>query len=105
MADQTHPIRHPEEFLDVLSAVSGDRRYQALAPLLQERREEDVTMCIIAEELENRGIRQGIQIGIEATARNMFKRNMTAEDAAAICEVSLAQAQAWFVKWQKESGQ
>ena len=65
-------------------------------------------MCIIAEELENRGIRQGIQqgiqIGIETTARNMFKRNMTAEDAAAICEVSLTQAQAWFAKWQKESG-
>lgn len=118
IADRNHVIRHPEEFLDALSAVAGDKRYEQIKTRICERaeeRKEDITMCLIAEELENRGIQKGIEQGIqkgfskgrlegaksmkETVARNMFIRNMTEEDTAAVCEESLEQVQAWFAKW------
>lgn len=77
MTDQSHIIRHPEEFLDTLSAVSGDRCYHKLAAYLENHpddpgsrlqntlRKENCTMYMIAEELENRGMKRGIEKGIE----------------------------------------
>lgn len=110
IADRNHVIRHPEEFLDALSAVAGDKRYEQIKIRICERaeeRKEDITMCLIAEELENSGIQKGFSKGRlegaksmkETVARNMFIRNMTEEDTAAVCEESLEQVQAWFAKW------
>lgn len=122
IADRNHVIRHPEEFLDAMSAVAGDKRYEQITTRICERaeeRKEDITMCLIAEELENRGIQKGIEQGIqkgfskgrlegaksmkETVARNMFIRNMTEEDTAAVCEESLEQVQAWFAKWSTDA--
>lgn len=41
-------------------------------------------MCLMAEELENRGIQKGIQ----SVARNKFLSNMSEETTAAICKES-----------------
>lgn len=77
MTDQLHTICHPEEFLDALSAISQDPRYRRLAQDLNShsekesschpdfQRKERFTMYMIAEELENRGIKKGIEQGIE----------------------------------------
>lgn len=118
IADRNHVIRHPEEFLDSLSAVAGDSRYTRIKRQLQERaeeRKEDITMCLIAEALENRGIQKGIdqgiqqgiqqgfQQGIQSVAKNMFIRNMSEEATAAICEESLEQVHIWFTQWRNET--
>lgn len=121
IADRNHVIRHPEEFLDALSAVAGDKRYERVKIQLRERAEEkkeDITMCLIAEALENKGIQEGLKKGrqeglskgrregakskAETIARNMFARDMSAEDTAAICEESLEQIRNWFAGWRKE---
>lgn len=107
LSDRTIRIQHPEELLDTLSAVAGDRRYKKIKDQIIKRTEqEDVTMCIIAEELENKGIEKGWKAGsknkTEIVARNMFLRHMTAEDTAAICEESLEQIQEWYAVWSSQ---
>lgn len=37
--DEHQVIRHPEEFLDALSAVAGDRRYEKIKAQIWERKE------------------------------------------------------------------
>ena len=56
---------HPEEFLEMLSEVANDKRYKNAKEKLLKNEEENVTMCVIAEKLENRGIQKGIEQGIE----------------------------------------
>ena len=52
-----------------------------------------------------KGRRSGCaQSKAEAVARNMFKRKMSAEGTAAICEVKLSQLQAWFKEWGRTQG-
>lgn len=66
MKDTGHKIKHPQEMLDLLGALGKDRRYKAIKESIIKRSEkEDVTMCMIAEELENKGIEKGIEMGIE----------------------------------------
>jgi len=59
MEDKVHTIQHPEEFLDMLSEVASDKRYKNAKEKLLNNEEENVTMCVIAEKLENRGIERG----------------------------------------------
>lgn len=120
MKTQNQPIRHPEEFLDVLSTVSGDRRYRSIQKQIlerAEREEEEITMCVLIDEFENigrqkgieEGIQKGIQKGIEegsnaktrTIAHNMFLRGMSVEDTAGICEEQEEQVRTWFSEWRK----
>lgn len=65
LSDDRHPIRHPEEFLDALSAVTGDSRYGEIKVQIQDREEtEVVTMCVLADKLEKRGMEKGLEKGI-----------------------------------------
>lgn len=65
--DNTKKLHHPEELLDALSAVSKDIRYENMKKQISQRAEkEDVTMCVLADMLENKGIEQGIKRGISA---------------------------------------
>ena len=63
LEDKVHTIKHPEEFLDMLSEVASDKRYKNVKEKLLKNEEENVTMCVIAEKLENRGIQKGIEQG------------------------------------------
>ena len=65
MSDQIHTIKHPEEFLELLSEVANDKQYKEVAKKLQEEKEDQVTMCVIADKLVNRGREQGLEQGIE----------------------------------------
>ena len=60
-------------------------------------------MCVLIDEWENRGIEKGIEKGAytkaKTIARNMYLRNMTPEDTAAICEESPEQVLSWFAEW------
>ena len=63
LEDKVHTIKHPEEFLDMLSEVANDKRYKNAKEKILENKEENVTMCVIAEKLENRGIERGRLLG------------------------------------------
>ena len=63
LEDKVHTIKHPEEFLDMLSEVASDKRYKNVKEKLLKNEEENVTMCVIAEKLENRGIERGRLLG------------------------------------------
>ena len=65
MEDTEYKVGHPQELLDMLGAIGRDSRYKAVRKqVLRRGEEEEITMCVIAEELENRGIQKGIQKGI-----------------------------------------
>lgn len=115
MADQFHTIRHPEEFLDALSAISGDPRYRKLAQDLKDHlkendtcqqnnlRKEHFTMYMIAEELENRGIERGIEQGIRAMiqlcADLNLPRTQTSDNLIRRFQLSPEKAEAFLEKY------
>lgn len=115
MADQFHTIRHPEEFLDALSAISGDPRYRKLAQDLKDHlkendtcqqndlRKEHLTMYMIAEELENRGIERGIEQGIRAMiqlcADLNLPRTQTSDNLIRRFQLSPEKAEAFLEKY------
>jgi len=70
MSDKVHTIKHPEEFLELLSEVANDKRYKNAKEQLLEKKEENVTMCVIAEKLENKGIEQGRLLTICSLIKN-----------------------------------
>ena len=73
MADKVHTIKHPEEFLELLSEVANDTRYKRAKEKLQEREKGEVTMCVIAEKLENRGMERGMERGGLLLVRALIK--------------------------------
>lgn len=58
-------IRHPEEVLDLLDKVMGDERFRKFKGEIQAAKKEGrkVDMCEFLDELENRGLRRGIEQG------------------------------------------
>ena len=109
MEENNQKIRHPEEFLDVMSEVASDGRYKKIKEkiLNQGVKKEELTMCIIAEELENRGMEKGIALGriqeaIEASQE--FERSWEETYAHIILKFSLSEEEAnSFMEkyWQK----
>lgn len=65
MENSTRELAHPQEFLDVVGAVGSDARYQKVKEMIRCRTQkgEKVSMCVIAEELENTGIQKGLEKG------------------------------------------
>ena len=61
----TRRIQYPEELLELLGEISGDSRYQELADHILDEEGEEVTMCIIADKLEQRGVERGMAQGLE----------------------------------------
>lgn len=55
-------IQHVDEVLKLLSVMTGDKRYTRL---FSPGPKEGITMCDVAERLEQRGIKRGIEQGIE----------------------------------------
>ena len=89
----TGKIQHWEDCLTALSAISGERKYrdvlEPIARKVKENREEDVTMCLIYEEMTRKGreegIQQGIQQGISALVKISKKYKQSVEDT--VCEI------------------
>ena len=60
LADKDWRITHIEDFLDVISQIGNDKRYEEIKETIINRpKKEEITMCLIAEELENKGMEKG----------------------------------------------
>lgn len=99
-------IRHPEEFLDVLSAISGGGIYKSVEKQFLETAEKgEVTMDSIWEKCVQEGRQEGKQEGSDmkakTVARNMFLRGMSLEDTAALCGENPDKIRNWFAEWNK----
>ena len=57
-------IRHVDEFLKVMRALTGDNRYESIA-FSEEEKKEGIDMCRVLDYREARGEARGIQMGIE----------------------------------------
>ena len=60
----------------MLSEVANDKRYKNAKEKILENKEENVTMCVIAEKLENRGIQKGIEQGRLLGEKDGMERGM-----------------------------
>ena len=101
-----------EEAFDVITAITGSRE---LEQVKEQYREEGgrINMCeAIRGMIEDGRIEGRLEGKIEGkyegalektrtVARNMYLRGMSAEDAAAICEMDTAQIEVWFREWGK----
>ena len=67
-------IRHVDEFLKLLQALTGDKRYYEVLDILQkEDKKEGLRMCEILDRVENKGIAIGEKRG-EKRGRNEVNR-------------------------------
>ena len=99
-----------EEAFDVITAITGSRELERVK---EQYREEGgrINMCeAIRGMIEDGRIEGRLEGKIEGkyegalektrtVARNMYLRGMSAEDAAAICEMDTAQIEVWFREW------
>ncbi|MCI7262024.1 MAG: hypothetical protein MR562_02265 [Clostridiaceae bacterium] len=75
--------------MNALEALSGDSRYeQAYEKITEEEKEEGVKMCVVAEKLEQIGIRKGIQQNTLRTVCNMLKKNKPESEIFELTECS-----------------
>lgn len=76
-------IEHVDAVLKLLSVMTGDNRYESI---LSSGKKEGISMCDVAERLEQRGIQRGIEQGIEQGLRMIYhlisERKLSAFDAA-----------------------
>lgn len=58
-------IDHVEDFLDVMSTISNDKKFEKVKEkVVQKAEKEEITMISILDEAENRGIEQGRAAGL-----------------------------------------
>ena len=62
IADET-TIEHVEELLTLMSAMTGDNRFEETINYLKGR--ENVNMCEVLDRVEARGLEKGIEKGME----------------------------------------
>lgn len=74
------PILHPESFLRMMCALTGDYRYEWLASHMEKK--EEVTMCELLDKYEARGMEKGIEKGETLLAKlieALFRDNRVAD--------------------------
>ena len=70
--DRKKKINHPAELLDMLGTIGRDHRYHTIKnQIVKLSEKEDITMCQIAEELEQRGMQKGAEQCAERMRRLM----------------------------------
>ena len=71
-------ICHVQEFMDFLAVFTNDVRYKEIKQELAEMEKEgrSVTMCNVAQALEERGIKKGIEEGIEKGIEKGIKKGI-----------------------------
>ena len=95
-----------EEAYDVITALTGSEELEAVKEQYRERGG-TINMCEAIRGMIEDGRQEGLLIGkqkgamekIQQVAYNMYCRGMSAEDAAAICEIEHSQIQEWFDGW------
>jgi len=72
-------VRHPQEFVDALCAISGDRRYEEIYDILktkQQEGQEEFMSCQLLDEEYNAGLQDGIEKGIKKGIEKGMERNL-----------------------------
>lgn len=106
------PASMDEEAYDVITAVTGSEELEAVK---EKYREEGgkINMCEAIRGMIEEGKQEGLSLGrregkqqgefekAKTMARNMYRRGMSAEDAAAICEIEQKQMEKWFEEWSR----
>ena len=104
----------------MITAVTGSEELEAVK---EKYREEGgkINMCEAIRGMIEDGKQEGILVGrqeglslgrregkqqgefekAKTVARNMYRRGMSAEDAAAICEIEQKQVEKWFEEWSR----
>ena len=96
--DNKTEIRHVDAVLKMLSAVTGDRRYENI---LSDGKGKVSNMCEVAERLEQMGIEKGRLEGEQMTVYSFVQdKTITPEQAAHKLNISVAELE----KKMKESG-
>lgn len=89
--DDHRAIQYPEELLELLGEISGDSRYRELANHILDEKGDEITMCIIAEELERKGIERGLAQGMvqgRSETLELVRRMSANGDAGLIASLS-----------------
>ncbi len=62
ISEDTGSLAHPDAFLDVMEALTNDKRYQQIKTEIKKSIEkgEAINMCPIAEKFENQGVEKGM---------------------------------------------
>lgn len=99
-------IQHVDEVLKLLSVMTGDKRYTRL---FSPGPKEGITMCDVAERLEQRGIKRGIEQGIELGIEQGIELtlySLTANGKLSISDASeeLHQTEEEFLTGMKNAG-
>lgn len=73
-------IKHIEEFMDFLAVFTDDRRYQEIKKELVaiEKERGEITMCTIAQALEQKGMEKGIEKGMKKGMEEQLRNNIYA---------------------------
>lgn len=96
----------------MITAVTGSEELEAVK---EKYREEGgkINMCEAIRGMIEEGKQEGLSLGrregkqqgefekAKTVARNMYRRGMSAEDAAAICEIEQKQVEKWFEEWSR----
>lgn len=75
-------IIHVQELMDILSVLSGDNRYKDIKLELMNKKAkgESITMCIVIQTWEERGIEMGIEKERLNTIQRMLRRGYSKEE-------------------------
>lgn len=89
MPDNKTEIRHVDAVLKMLSAVTGDRRYENI---LSDGKGKVSNMCEVAERLEQMGIEKGRLEGEQMTVYSFVQdKTITPEQGAHKLNISVAE--------------
>ena len=82
---EPRPIRHVRETLHMLSALTGDSRFEEVN---NEGQEGVRTMCEVLDRIEKRGEQRGLEQGIKQMIVRMYKNGYSIKQIARVAEMS-----------------
>ena len=106
LAQDRQRIKHVEAVLDLFRVFTKDERYENLLTgniKYMAKKGEDVSMCIVLDTIEQRGIEKGISQGrLGLLKKLVVNGKITMEEAAEEMEVTASELQEMFAKFNIE---
>ena len=106
LAQDRQRIKHVEAVLDLFRVFTKDERYENLLTgniKYMAKKGEDVSMCIVLDTIEQRGIEKGISQGrLGLLKKWVMNKKITLEEAAEEMEMTVAELQEMFAKFNIE---
>lgn len=85
--DDPTEITHVDSVLKLLSVMTGDHRYETI--LSDTKKEGGMSMCEVAERLENRGMEKGLEKGREEVIARLISKGKTPDEIHELLEYPL----------------